>query len=184
MNFTYTETQDMIRDTLARFLGDTYDFETRQKFINSDSGRDPAIWTALAQELGMLGAPFAEEHGGLGGGALENAIVMEELGKVIGIEPYLPTVVIAGGDEGSAAAPRAASHAASDPIDSGSGTPSSHAPSASTTASVAWPPSSPTHTRRDASSPAGVTTHPDSTIAATTAVACGSAPGNSSTTTA
>ena len=97
MDFTYTETQDMIRDTLARFLGDTYDFETRQKFINSDSGRDPAIWTALAQELGMLGAPFAEEYGGLGGGALENAIVMEELGKVIGIEPYLPTVVIAGG---------------------------------------------------------------------------------------
>src|SRR3546814_5094721 len=97
MDFTYTETQDMIRDTLARFLSDTYDFETRQKFVNSDGGRDPAIWTALARELGMLGAPFAEEHGGLGGGALENAIVMEELGKVIGIETYLPTVVIAGG---------------------------------------------------------------------------------------
>ena len=97
MDFTYTETQDMIRDTLSRFLSDTYDFETRQKFINSDSGRDPAIWTALAQELGMLGAAFSEEQGGLGGGALENAIVMEELGKVIGIEPYLPTVVIAGG---------------------------------------------------------------------------------------
>src|SRR3546814_6762503 len=73
MDFTYTETQDMIRDTLARFLSDTYDFETRQKFVNSDGGRDPAIWTALARELGMLGAPFAEEHGGLGGGALENA---------------------------------------------------------------------------------------------------------------
>ena len=45
----------------------------------------------------MLGAAFSEEQGGLGGGALENAIIMEELGKVIGIEPYLPTVVIAGG---------------------------------------------------------------------------------------
>ncbi len=97
MDFTYTETQDMIRDTLSRFLADTYGFETRQKFIASDAGRDPAIWTALAQELGMLGASFAEEHGGLGGGALENAIIMEELGKVIAIEPYLPTVVIAGG---------------------------------------------------------------------------------------
>ncbi|HMN54687.1 MAG TPA: acyl-CoA dehydrogenase family protein, partial [Sphingopyxis sp.] len=97
MDFTYTETQDMIRDTLSRFLADTYDFETRQKFINGDLGRDPAIWTALAQELGMLGAAFSEEQGGLGGGALENAIIMEELGKVIAIEPYLPTVVIAGG---------------------------------------------------------------------------------------
>ncbi|SKB34326.1 acyl-CoA dehydrogenase family protein [Sphingopyxis flava] len=97
MDFTYTETQDMIRDTLARFLGDTYGFETRQKFIASEAGRDPGIWRAIAQDLGMLGASFAEEQGGLGGGALENAIIMEELGKVIAIEPYLSTVVIAGG---------------------------------------------------------------------------------------
>jgi alkylation response protein AidB-like acyl-CoA dehydrogenase len=97
MDFTYTETQDMVRDTLARFLADTYDFDKRQKMIDSDMGRDPAIWKALAQELGMLGAPFAEAHGGLGGGALENAIVMEEMGKVMAIEPYLQTVVIGGG---------------------------------------------------------------------------------------
>ncbi len=97
MDFTYTETQDMVRDTLARFLADTYDFDKRQAMANSDSGRDPAIWQSLATELGMLGAPFAEEHGGLGGGALENALVMEEMGKVLAFEPYLPTVVIGGG---------------------------------------------------------------------------------------
>jgi alkylation response protein AidB-like acyl-CoA dehydrogenase len=97
MDFTYTETQDMIRDTLARFLADTYSFDSRQKMIASETGRDPAIWTALAQELGMLGAPFAEAHGGLGGGALENVIIMEELGKVMAVEPYLQTVVIGGG---------------------------------------------------------------------------------------
>ena len=45
----------------------------------------------------MLGAAFSEEHGGLGGGHLENALIMEELGKVIAIEPYLQTVVIGGG---------------------------------------------------------------------------------------
>jgi alkylation response protein AidB-like acyl-CoA dehydrogenase len=97
MDFTYTETQDMIRDTLSRFLADTYDFEKRKSMIASDGGRDPGIWSALATELGMLGAPFAEEHGGLGGGALENALIMEEMGKVIAIEPYLQTVVIGGG---------------------------------------------------------------------------------------
>lgn len=97
MNFDYTETQDMIRDTLARFLADTYDFDTRAKMLASDGGRDPGIWKAMAQELGMLGAAFGEEHGGLGGGALENALIMEELGKVIAIEPYLQTVVIGGG---------------------------------------------------------------------------------------
>ncbi len=97
MDFTYTETQDMVRDTLARFLADTYDFDARQKMIASDAGRDPGIWKALATELGMLGASFSEDHGGLGGGALENALIMEELGKVIAIEPYLQTVVIGGG---------------------------------------------------------------------------------------
>ena len=97
MDFSYTETQDMIRETLSRFLADTYDFDKRQKMIASDVGRDPGIWQALATELGMLGAPFAEAHGGLGGSALENQIVMEELGKAIAIEPYLQTVVIGGG---------------------------------------------------------------------------------------
>ena len=97
MDFTYTETQQMLRDTLARFLADTYDFDKRQKMLASEAGYDPGIWQALATELGILGAPFAEAHGGLDGGALENAIMMEELGKVLSIEPYLQTVVIGGG---------------------------------------------------------------------------------------
>ena len=97
MDFTYTETQDMLRETLARFLADTYDFEKRKKMIDSDQGRDPGIWRALANELGILAAPFSEDQGGLGGGPIENMIMMEELGKVIAIEPYLQTVVIGGG---------------------------------------------------------------------------------------
>ena len=97
MDFTYNETQDMLRDMLARFLADTYDFDKRRAMIASDAGRDPGIWRALATELGVLSAPFAEDAGGMGGGALENAIIMEELGKAIAIEPYLQTVVIGGG---------------------------------------------------------------------------------------
>ena len=107
MDFTYTETQDMIRDTLSRFLADTYDFDKRRAMISSEAGRDPGIWQALATELGMLSAPFAEDVGGLGGGALENAIVMEELGKAIAIEPYLQTVVIGGGALKAAGGPLA-----------------------------------------------------------------------------
>ena len=97
MDLSFTETQDMLRDTLARFLADTYDFETRKKMIERPEGRDPGIWRAIAADLGLTCAPFAEEHGGMGGGALENMIMMEELGKVIAIEPWLPTVVIGGG---------------------------------------------------------------------------------------
>jgi alkylation response protein AidB-like acyl-CoA dehydrogenase len=97
MDLSFTETQDMLRDTLARFLADTYDFESRKKMLASPQGRDPGIWKALSSELGLTGASFAEEHGGLGGGAIENMIMMEELGKVIAIEPWLQTVVIGGG---------------------------------------------------------------------------------------
>jgi len=97
MDFTYNETQQMLRDTLGRYLADTYDFETRRKMIASEAGRDRGIWRALATELGILGAPFGEEQGGLGGGPVENMIVMEQLGEAISIEPYLQTVVIGGG---------------------------------------------------------------------------------------
>ena len=97
MDLSTTETQDMLRDTLAKFLSDTYGFESRQKMLASPEGRDPGIWKALSSELGLTCAPFAEELGGMGGGAIENMIMMEELGKVIAIEPWLQTVVAGGG---------------------------------------------------------------------------------------
>ena len=96
MDLSYTETQDMLRDTLSRFLADSYGFEARQAMLARTEGRDPGIWRALSQELGLTSAPFAEEYGGMGGGALENLIVMQELGKVIAIEPWLSTVVLGG----------------------------------------------------------------------------------------
>ncbi|MFN9579037.1 MAG: acyl-CoA dehydrogenase family protein [Novosphingobium sp.] len=97
MDLSYNETQGMLRETVARFLADTYDFESRKKMLASPTGRDPGIWKAIATELGLTCAPFAEEHGGMGGGAIENMIMMEEFGKVIAIEPWLQTVVIGGG---------------------------------------------------------------------------------------
>lgn len=107
MDFSYNETQTMLRDTLARYLADNYDFETRRKMIASDAGRDPGIWRAFANELGILGASFSEEQGGLGGGAVENMIVMEQLGEAIAVEPYLQTVVIGGGALKAAGGPLA-----------------------------------------------------------------------------
>jgi alkylation response protein AidB-like acyl-CoA dehydrogenase len=97
MDFNFTEEQVMLRDTLARYLADTYDFDSRQKVVKGGAGWNPAVWTAFAEELGILGAPFSEAHGGLGGGAVENMVVMEEMGKALVLEPYLSTVVIGGG---------------------------------------------------------------------------------------
>ena len=97
MDFSFTEEQSMLRDTVASFLGDKYDFETRRGIVKSEAGWRPDYWSAFANELGILGAPFTEELGGLGGGATENMIVLEEFGKTLVVEPYLGTVVIGGG---------------------------------------------------------------------------------------
>lgn len=97
MDFNYTEEQGMLRDTVASYLRDNYEFEARRAAVKSEAGWRPQVWKAFAEELGILGASFSEAHGGLGGGAIENMIVMEEIGKALVVEPYLPTVVIGGG---------------------------------------------------------------------------------------
>ena len=97
MDFSFTEEQSMLRDTIASYLQDKYDFETRRGVVKSESGWRPQVWKSFAEELGILGAPFSEDQGGLGGGAIDNMIVMEEFGKALVIEPYLSTVVIGGG---------------------------------------------------------------------------------------
>ncbi|CAN5188466.1 acyl-CoA dehydrogenase family protein [soil metagenome] len=96
MDFNFTEEQTMLRDMVASYLADNYDFETRRGVVKSGAGWRPAVWTAFAQELGILGAGFSEDHGGLGGGAIDNMVVMEELGKALVLEPYLGSAVIGG----------------------------------------------------------------------------------------
>ena len=108
MDLSFTEEQSMLRDTVASFLSDKYDFDKRRAIIGSEAGWRPDYWKAFAEELGILGAPFSEELGGLGGGATENMIVMEEFGKALVVEPYLGTVVIGGGFLKRAGTPAAA----------------------------------------------------------------------------
>ncbi len=97
MDFSFTDEQSMLRDTVASYLADHYDFDTRRTAIKSASGWRPEVWKAFAEELGILGAAFPEDLGGLGGGPIDNMVVMEEFGKALVVEPYLGTVVIGGG---------------------------------------------------------------------------------------
>ena len=97
MDFSFTQEQSMLRDSLASYLADHYSFEQRRAAIASADGWRPAVWKAFAEDLGILGAAFPEEVGGLGGGAVETLVVMEEFGKALVVEPYLETVVIGGG---------------------------------------------------------------------------------------
>jgi pimeloyl-CoA dehydrogenase small subunit len=96
MDFSFTEEQTLLRDTVARFLADNYDFETFKRVSRGEPGWRPQIWKQFA-ELGLLGASLPEDFGGLGGGPIDTMIVMEEFGRALVVEPYVPTVVIGGG---------------------------------------------------------------------------------------
>jgi len=97
MDFSFTEEQSMLRDTVASYLADNYGFDQRRAAMGREPFWRPDVWSAFADELGILGAAFPEALGGLGGGYTENMVVMEELGKALVVEPYLGTVVIGGG---------------------------------------------------------------------------------------
>ncbi|MGA0597951.1 acyl-CoA dehydrogenase family protein [Enterovirga sp. CN4-39] len=96
MDFDLTEEQSLLKDSVDRLIADRYDFESRKGFIAGPDGYSRDNWRQFA-ELGLLAVPFAEEHGGIGGGSVETMIVMEAFGRGIVVEPYLSTVVLGGG---------------------------------------------------------------------------------------
>jgi hypothetical protein len=96
MNFDFTEEQQMVRDSIARFVQDDYDWDNRKAIVASEKGLSADNWKLFA-ELGWLSIPFPEEHGGFGGNIVDLSVVMEELGKGLVVEPYFPTVVLFGG---------------------------------------------------------------------------------------
>ncbi|HEX3810103.1 MAG TPA: acyl-CoA dehydrogenase family protein [Rhizomicrobium sp.] len=95
MDFSFTEEQTLLRNSVSKFLTDNYSFDTRRKIAKSEAGWRPENWKRFA-ELGLLAAPLPEEFGGIGGGPVETLIVMEEFGRALVIEPFAQTVVIGG----------------------------------------------------------------------------------------
>jgi pimeloyl-CoA dehydrogenase small subunit len=95
MDFDFSEEQRLLQDSVDRLLADHYTFEKRKAYLAEPEGWSRALWAQYAK-LGLLGLPFAEEHGGFGGGGIETMLVMQALGRVLALEPYLATVVLAG----------------------------------------------------------------------------------------
>jgi alkylation response protein AidB-like acyl-CoA dehydrogenase len=96
MNFDLTDEQRLLSESVSRFVADRYGFEERLKIMKEPEGWSRAVWGEMA-ELGLLGMPFSEEDGGFGAGGVETMLVMEALGRGLVVEPYLSTVILAGG---------------------------------------------------------------------------------------
>lgn len=96
MDFTLSEEHALLRASLGQFLQQRYGFAERTAASRSEPGYRPEIWTALGSELGVLGMTIPEAHGGMGGGALEQMILMEEAGRALLLEPVCETLFQAG----------------------------------------------------------------------------------------
>ncbi|MGY1680907.1 acyl-CoA dehydrogenase family protein [Geodermatophilus sp. SYSU D01176] len=97
MDFTFDSEQNDLREAVRGLLERAYgDGEQRRRVTATEPGFDEKTWSRLA-EMGLLGLPFAEEHGGMGAGPIEVAIVAEEIGRVLAPEPFVEAVVLAGG---------------------------------------------------------------------------------------
>ena len=96
MDFSLSEEQQLLKDSITQFVDKDYLFDVRQKNIKSELGYSSDFWKTFA-DLGWLGMPFSEADGGYNGGPIDLMVIMESLGRGLVVEPYIPNVVLAGG---------------------------------------------------------------------------------------
>src|SRR5581483_8047718 len=94
MDFNYTQEQQMLADTVERFVADSYSLEVRRQLAASHSGFSDELWQQFA-DMGLLGLTIPEQYGGMGSSAVETLIVMQALGRGLVLEPYWSTAVVA-----------------------------------------------------------------------------------------
>ncbi|MEJ8845796.1 acyl-CoA dehydrogenase family protein [Variovorax rhizosphaerae] len=94
MDFTLNSEQQMLQDSVRRYVDRAYAFETRAAAVKAREGASADHWRAFADN-GWLAAALPEAHGGLGGGLVETALIAHELGRGLVLEPYLGCAVVA-----------------------------------------------------------------------------------------
>jgi alkylation response protein AidB-like acyl-CoA dehydrogenase len=95
MDFSLTDTQRLLVDSVERILAERYSFRDRVAALASPTGWSRTLWNGLA-EMGVTGLPFDESVGGHGGNAVDVMLVMQAFGGSLLVEPYLPSIVLAG----------------------------------------------------------------------------------------
>ncbi|MEU4465594.1 acyl-CoA dehydrogenase family protein [Streptomyces sp. NPDC024017] len=94
MDARFTDEQDEIRRTLRELLGKRCGPEELRAAVDTPAGHDPALWTTLAEQLGLPGLALPETHGGVGCTVTELALACEETGRALAPTPLLATAVL------------------------------------------------------------------------------------------
>ncbi|NUX53790.1 acyl-CoA dehydrogenase family protein [Paraburkholderia youngii] len=87
MDFELSDEQRMLQESAQRFVQKSYTFEHRRKLASEEGGFSHDTWRTLG-EMGWLGIAVPEEMGGLGFSPVESAIVAEQIGRALVLEPY------------------------------------------------------------------------------------------------
>ncbi|HEY3832688.1 MAG TPA: acyl-CoA dehydrogenase family protein [Acidimicrobiia bacterium] len=95
MNFAFSEEQEELRRTVRQFLESKSPSTEVRRLMETTEGYDPAVWSQMAEQLGLQSLHIPEEYGGQGFSFVELAIVLEEMGRVLLCAPYFSTVVLA-----------------------------------------------------------------------------------------
>ena len=95
MNFAFSEEQEELRRTVRAFLEQKSPSAEVRRLMETTEGYDPAVWSQMANELGLQSLHIPEEYGGQGFTFVELGIVLEEMGRVLLCAPYFSTVVLA-----------------------------------------------------------------------------------------
>jgi alkylation response protein AidB-like acyl-CoA dehydrogenase len=93
VNFDLSEEQQLLKDSVDRFVSDNYDLDTRQALSKNDAGFSDTYWQTMA-ELGWLGVTVPEAHGGFGGNQADTMVLMEAFGKGLVLEPFFASAVL------------------------------------------------------------------------------------------
>lgn len=92
MNLSLTPEQELLQQSVSRFVEREYSFQQRQEILKTDVGFSQTHWQTII-ELGWLGVSFEEEFGGLGGSAIDTMLICEQFGRALILEPYLPNLL-------------------------------------------------------------------------------------------
>src|SRR3954449_1782129 len=95
MSMTFSSEQNELRSSVRRFLEQKSSSAEVRRLMETEEGYDPAVWSQMAEQLGLQGLALPEEYGGSGYGFIEQIVVLEEMGRSLLCAPYFSTVVLA-----------------------------------------------------------------------------------------
>jgi len=96
VNFDLSEEQQMVVDTVAKWVDVQSPVKRFRELRDTSLGWETDIWRTMG-EYGWLGVCYPEELGGFGGSFVDAALILEQLGRTLVPEPFIPSVVLAGG---------------------------------------------------------------------------------------